>query len=282
MSVNKLEERKHWKKQRFGNIDEKILVRIKDVDEIIWPDLTKEYQIEDNKFVLKLIPDIEESAERIAEIYQNAIDEIVGNSEYQWHHNPEEIRERVKSGDYNITGCYLDGILIGITSLHIIRGQRIMHWIWGAIDPAYRGKGIWPYVTEYNDIITEMSGAQMGILWVVTTHKYSQMAVENVGFNPVGSFIGGEFFGGLDNRYYRQNVIWYSKLYNQGLKHLQSWESMVLTEKAAKLVTTVKELWNGEVVTKDVEPGMIVGGVPAKPIRRRGAKLNKECCVVDE
>ncbi len=96
---------------------------------------------------------------------------------------------------------------------------------------------------EYLDAVTEMSDAQIGFFWVATTHKYSQISVEKAGYKPMGFFIGGEFMGGSDNRYYRQNVIYYGKLYGDGKKHLQKCETMELTDKAVKLVETVKELW---------------------------------------
>ncbi len=51
------------------------------------------------------------------------------------------------------------------------------------------------------------------------------------------------FYGGSDNRYFRQNMIYYGKLYGDGLKHRQKWETMELTEKAGTLIKTVKELW---------------------------------------
>ena len=96
---------------------------------------------------------------------------------------------------------------------------------------------------EYLDAVTELSGAQMGIVWVVTTHKYSQIQVEGVGYRPIGFFIGGEFLGGSDKRYYRQSVIYYGKLYGDGKKHLQKWDTMHLTENSEKLAKIVRELW---------------------------------------
>ena len=86
-----------------------------------------------------------------------------------------------------------------------------------------------------------MSGAQAGSVWVVTTHKYSQMAVEKAGYMPMGCFIGKRIYGGSDNRYYRHTLIHYAKLYGPGKRHLQNWDSMQLTDKAAKLVNVVKE-----------------------------------------
>ncbi len=238
-----LEPRTQWIKKRFGNIDEKILGKIEDVKKISWPDIVKEYKVKGNKIKFQIVKDIEKSADRIAEIYRNGIDEMIGNSEYEWHHIPEEIIRRVRTGDWNFYGGYFEGKLISVESLHIIRGQRAIQWVWGVVDPIYRGKGVWQPMNEYLDLVTEMSGAQMGFCFVVTTHKYSQMAVEKVGLKPMGFFIGGEFMGGSDGCYYRQNVIYYGKLYGEGRRYLQKYENMELTEKAEKLVKTVEELW---------------------------------------
>nr|QNO48521.1 hypothetical protein IMNOINEI_00021 [Methanosarcinales archaeon ANME-2c ERB4] len=215
------EQRKQWIGTRFGNIDEKILGQTKEVRDISWLDLVKEYEVKRNKLKYQMVRDIEKSAERIAEIYRNGIDELVGNSEYEWHHNPEEIIDNVRTGDWNIYGCYFGGKLVSVVSMHIIRGQRATQWVWGAVDPVYRGIGVWHHSGEYLDLVTEMSGAQMGFFFVVTTHKYSQMTVEKAGYRLMGCFVGGEFMGGSDNHYYRQNVIYYSKLYGDGKKYHQ-------------------------------------------------------------
>lgn len=147
-----------------------------------------------------MVKDIEKSAERIAEIYRNGIDEMVGNSEYEWHHDSEEIIKKAKTGDWNFYGCYLDRELISVVSLHIIRGQRAIQWVWGAVDPVYRGKGVWQQMGVYLDLVTALSGAQMGFCWVATTHKYSQLSVEKAGYKPMGLFVGGEFMGGSSRR----------------------------------------------------------------------------------
>lgn len=238
-----VDRKKEWIKSRFGNVDENVLGKIKQTKEISWPNLVKEYEVKGNKLRFQAIENIEESAERIAEIFRNAIDEMVGNSEYEWHHYPEEIIKRAKTGDWNFYGCYFDGKLISVTSMCINRGQRAMQWVWGCVDPIYRGKGVWKNIGEYLDMIVQMSGAQMGIVWVATTHKYSQMTAEQAGYKPMGCFVGGEYLGGSDGRYYRQNVIYYGKIYGEGKKYLQPWETMVLTQSAQKLVNTVKQLW---------------------------------------
>lgn len=230
-------------RKRFGDIDEKILGRTSQVKDVSWPNLVKEYEVNGNILKYQMVENIEKSADRIAEIYKNGIDELVGNSEYEWHHDPEEIINRVRTGDWNFYGCYLDGELISAVSMHIIRGQRAIQWVWGVVDPVYRGNGVWHNMGEYLDLVTEMSGAQMGFFFVVTTHKYSQRSVEKAGYRPMGLFIGGEFMGGSDGLYYRQNVIYYGKLYGDSTKYLQKCETMELTDQAKKLVEAVKELW---------------------------------------
>ena len=142
-----------------------------------------------------MVKDIEKSAERIAEIYRNGLDEIIGNSEYEWHLVPDEIIKKVRTGDWNFYGCYFNGILILAESFHIIRGQRSIQLVWAVVDPIYRGKGTWQPWHEYLDSLIKMSGAQMGFCFVVTTHKLSQIALEKIGYRPMGFFIGGEFMG---------------------------------------------------------------------------------------
>lgn len=237
------EKRKEWVNKRFGNIDENILGKIEETKGITWPDVVKVYDAKGQLLKYQMVRDIEESAERVADIFRNSADEMIGNSEFEWHHNPGKIIEMYRTGDWNFYGCYFEEKLISVSSMHIIRGQRAIQWIYGCVDPAYRGMGVWHYMGEYFDMIVYMSGAQMGFFSVVTSHKYSQMTAEKAGFRPMGCFVGGSFYGGSDGRYFRQSMIYYGKLYDDSKKHLQKWETMELTEKAEKLVKTVKELW---------------------------------------
>ncbi len=239
-----LEKRNKWIKKRFGTISENALNSIDTVSEIVWPDLVQKYEIQGNIFTYRMLADIEEHAERIAEIFKNGADEMVGNREIEWHHHPDDIVKKVKEGDWNFYGCYLDDELIAAESMHIIRGDRIMEWVWGCVDPVHRGKGAWRNLGRYNDLLVAMSGAQVGSVSVVTTHKYSQMAAEQAGYTPMGCFIGKRFYGGSDNRYYRHTLIHYAKLYGDtSAKCLQDFQSMQLTEAASELVAVVQKLW---------------------------------------
>jgi hypothetical protein len=239
-------ERTKWIKTRFGNINDNILGKIDEVKEIVWPDIVEEAEIKAGKLKFQLIRNIEESAERIAEIYVNGFDEMIGNEEKEWYHNPVEIIKKVQTGDWNFYGCYLNDQLICPVSMHIMRGNRIMHIGGGAVDPVYRGEHITKIFITYLDKIIELSNAQMGITGTVTTHKLSQIAIEKIGYNPMGFFIGAGFCGGSDGRYYRENAIWYGKFYGDGKKHCQSFDSMELTSKAKELTETVKKLWGIE------------------------------------
>lgn len=237
-----LEHKKEWVETRFGDVDDKILGKIDEVKEIFWPNLEKEYLIKGRTLTYKMI-DLDKYADRVAEIYKKAIDEMIGNSEYEWHHDPKEIIKHQQTGDWNFYGCFLEDELIGVESMFIIRGQRTIQWVWGCVDPKYRGYGVWQNIGIFNDEIVTLSNAQMGIVWVATTHPYSQMTAESAGYKPIGCFVGGEFLGGSDNKYYRQNVIWYSKLYGEGNLFKQNMDDMKLTDSARKLVESVKELW---------------------------------------
>ena len=205
-----LENKKEWVETRFGEVEENILGNINDVKEIFWPNLEKEYQIKGRTLVYKMI-DLDKYSNRVAEIYRKAIDEMIGNSEYEWHHDSKEVVSHYETGDWNFYGCFLGDKLIGVESMFIIRGQRAIQWVWGCVDPAYRGYGVWQNIGMFNDELLTLSNTQMGIVWVATTHPYSQMTAESAGYKPIGCFVGGEFLGGSDSKYYRQNVIWYSK-----------------------------------------------------------------------
>jgi hypothetical protein len=236
------EDRGRWKGTRFGNIDEAILGRMEDLQEITWVDLVKEYEVRGKTLTYRLVKDIEGSAERIAEIFHSGAYEMINNSDIEWHHHPDGIIQRVKTGDWNFYGCFLGPTMIAAESMHINRGDRVMEWVWGCVDPVYRGLGVWQHIGLYNDRIVDLSGAQVGSVWVVTTHKYSQMSVERAGYTPMGCFVGKRLYGGSDNRYYRHTLIHYAKLYGEAQRHLQKWEDMELTERAKKIVDVVRAL----------------------------------------
>lgn len=237
------ESRHTWIRRRFGDLDEGILGNLADVGEIVWPDIVREYEVEGSLLTYRLISDIERSAERVAEIFRNGADEMVGNSEIDWHHHPETIIERVGSGDWNFYGCYAGEELIAAESMHAVRGDAMMEWVWGCVDPVHRGQGAMRNMGAFNDLVVGLSGAQIGAVWVVTTHPYSQMVAEQAGYVPMGCFIGKRLYGGSDGRYYRSTLILYAKLYGPGSEHLQSWESMRLTDKAAEVVGLIRGLW---------------------------------------
>jgi hypothetical protein len=82
------------------------------------------------------------------------------------------------------------------------------------------------------------TGAQYGSASVPTTQNVAQRAVEEAGWTPDGFLRGALFYGDKDGKYYRQNLIHYSKLFNDGEVHTQDIEDMVLTNSAGMLLVT--------------------------------------------
>ncbi len=87
---------------RFGEVDESILGRVEDVKEVVWPDIVREYQVKENALTYKMLSDIENYAERVAQIYENGYYELINNRRLEWHIHPEKIIEKVQTGDWNL------------------------------------------------------------------------------------------------------------------------------------------------------------------------------------
>ena len=86
------------------------------------------------------------------------------------------------------------------------------------------------------------TGAQYGCAAVPTTHNITQRAVEVSGWAPDGYLRGALFYGDATGKYYRQNLIHYSKLFNKAAEFVQAPDDMVLTDRAAKLVKVVADI----------------------------------------
>lgn len=207
-----------------------ILGDVSEVQEVQFPDIEREFSPKGSILIYKMVKD-SRGYERAAEIYRKSISEMCG-TENEWHHDPEKIKEMVKTNDWGFYGCYDEGEMIAVESMYVNRGQRSMQWVWGAVHPDHRGKGVWVHIGEYNDELVEKSGALFGRVWVVTTHNKSQMTAEKVGYIPMG--IDFQWLGGPDGKWYYQPVLWYGKLYGTALKHSLPSDRMVLTENARK------------------------------------------------
>jgi hypothetical protein len=83
------------------------------------------------------------------------------------------------------------------------------------------------------------TGAQYGCAAVPTTHNVAQRALEEASWTPDGFLRGALFYGDNDGKYYRQNLIHYSKLFNDAQAFVQDTEDMVLTKDAANLVSKI-------------------------------------------
>lgn len=242
MQTFDVEQKKKWDGVRFGQLDH---TRLGDLsgcvreEEMVWPDYVRTFVSTKGHTLLYKAVDVRSEAQRVAEIYRRGVDEMRGNSLYDWHLDANAIRERVGTGEFAIWGTYEDGRLIAVNSTEFVRGQRAVHWIWGAVDPAHRGKGVWENIGLYIDKVIDLSRAQYGMVWMVTTHVLSQRMAEKAGWKPVGVFPGGEFMGGSDGHYYRHTAVWYVKVYGDALKHVQSREDMLLTPQADRIAKAI-------------------------------------------
>uniref|UniRef100_A0A6S8IF84 Uncharacterized protein n=1 Tax=Amphora coffeiformis TaxID=265554 RepID=A0A6S8IF84_9STRA len=219
---------------KFGNV--------KDVPEgsLTWPtDFTM--RVESNKgHVLEYkMVNVETEAERAAQIFQHASGEIQGNSKFDWHHSAPAIKAYVKNGQYSLWGTYENGQLMAVQSAELLPGQRGVRWVWGAEDPNARHHGIWESIGDFMNNMIAKTGAQYGSAAIPTTQNIAQRAVEEAGWMPDGFLRGALFYGDQNGKYYRQNLIHYSKLFNNAEQFVQDNEDMVLTNKAAKLVSQV-------------------------------------------
>jgi hypothetical protein len=214
-----------------------ILGHIREIQEISFPDLEREYSPKGNTLTYKRIQD-SRGYQRAAEIYRKSISEMYG-TENEWHHDSEKIEAMAQTNDWGFYGCYEKGELIAIESLYINRGQRSIQWVWGAVHPENLGKGVWIHIGEYNDELVEKSGALFGRVWVVSTHNKSQMTAEQAGYKPMG--IDFQWLGGPDGKWYYQPVIWYGKLYGVAREHVYPFDHMILTENTKQFKELTKK-----------------------------------------
>ncbi len=224
-------QRRKYKQRRFGNVPGDILGNLTQLNEIKFPDITKMFSPKGNRLIYFKINNIQDAAEKISEIYRNAIDEMAG-IHYGWHHDPNEIVKRVSEGNWAFYGVKdQHENLISVTSMYASMEMHYIQWVWGCVDPNFRGMGVWEYNGVYLDEICEKSGATYGRVWCATTHDLSQKCVESAGYSPHS--IDLEILGGSDGKFYFQNVVFYKKVYRED--HILSCDNMVLTPRVEKL-----------------------------------------------
>ena len=196
--------------------------------------------------------DADKEAKRVAEIFCQATREVHGNSNLDWHHDEEAIKAHVNSGRYSLWGTYERDELVAVQSAELLPGQRGVRWVWGAEDPLAHHHGIWESIGTFMNNMIARVGAQYGCTSMPTTHDVGQRTLEMSGWTPDGFLKGALFYGDEDGKYYRQNMIHYSKLFNEAKEFVQAPDDMILTDKAKKLVDVVTE------IQKEVDTGLPV------------------------
>ena len=227
-----INERQSSKGKRFGYIPNDVLTPLGSLAEINFPNLKKSYEVKGNKLLYKKINNINKYARRIAEIYRNGIDEQAGIKHYEFHHNSEQIKEHRKTGDWAFYGVFKDNTLISVMSMFINRSMHYIQWVWGAVDPEYRGNGVWKYLGIFADKICELSGATYGRVWAATFHDLSLKTCEAAGYVP--NSVDLELLGGSDGLGYFQPVVFYIKIYKK--EHVLKKKDLVLTRRAKEII----------------------------------------------
>lgn len=117
-----VDHKQAWDGSRFGYLHHTVLGSLQACtaeEALYWPEYDRTFVSQKGYSLLYKKVDVEREAERVAEIYRRAIDEMVGNSHYEWHHKAEHIRNAVRGGDYAIYGTYQGGVLISVNSLEL-------------------------------------------------------------------------------------------------------------------------------------------------------------------
>ena len=227
-----INERQNLKGKRFGNIPKEILTPLNSLPKIYFPNLHQVHQVKGNDLAYKRINNYEEMAERIAEIYRNGIDEQAGIPHYEFHHDPKQIVERCNTGDWAFYGIFKEETLISVLSMFINRGMHYLQWVWGAVDPEYRGNGVWKHLGHFADKVCELSGATYGRVWAATFHDLTLRTCESTGYSA--NSVELELLGGSDGLCYFQPVVFYMKTYKQ--EHILKKKDLVLTKEARAMI----------------------------------------------
>ncbi len=82
-------------------------------------------------------------------------------------------------------------------------------------NPEYRGQGLCRKFTKIIDKVVEKAGTELGIVYCATFHTATQKIFTEVGFEMQALLRGFVVANAGDGKYARDNVVLYTKLYNQ-------------------------------------------------------------------
>lgn len=231
LDITKYKPYRNYKGQcKFKSIKEK---------KMSWPIIEKKY-ILDNKVVLRLIK--EQEIEEIVQVYREGFPDLYDNNVYDAVLYPERLYKKLQSDNGFMKGdCILivaekidEKKLVGSAILTKNVSNMSIHWETGVVHKDYRGYKIFGELLKFLDEITENTGAEYANGTSVTFHSATQKVLESLGWKTRGIFPGAVATWNYDDKYYRQSLIYFDKLYNGGEELVP--KDMELTPKMEKVV----------------------------------------------
>ena len=204
-----------------------------------WPIIENKY-ILNNNVVLRLIK--EQEIEEIVQVYREGFPDLYDNNIYDAVLYPERLYKKLQSDNGFMKGdCILivaekidEKKLVGSAILTMNISNMSIHWETGVIHKDYRGHKIFGELLKFLDEITEKTGAEYANGTSVTFHSATQKVLESLGWRTRGIFPGAVATWNCDDKYYRQSLIYFDKLYNSGEELVP--KDIELTPKIEKIV----------------------------------------------
>jgi hypothetical protein len=235
LDITKYKAYKDYKgKSKFKSVKEK---------KMSWPLIDKKYILE-NKFVIRLIE--EQEIDEIVQVYREGFPDLYNNNIYDAVLYSERLNKKLQCDNGFMKGdCILIVVekidekkLVGAAILTMNISNMSVHWETGVIHKDYRRHKIFGELLKFLDRITEDTGAEYANATSVTFHSATQKVLESLGWKTRGIFPGAVATWNFDDKYYRQSLIYFDKLYN-GAEELIP-KDMELTPRMEKVVDCLK------------------------------------------
>jgi len=158
--------------------------------------------------------------------------------EYEWLHDPLDLIEKVGLATGTFMAALWGETHFSCIFTHYPRSEKYAVGM-GAVDPVYRGTGVWKKMGRNILCCDRIKRCPDG----------DRMGCDNTQIFPDpgwrsriqanGCFIGGEFFGGSDNRYLQAECHLLRQTLQRWKEALQKLDNMQLTENSEKLAKIV-------------------------------------------
>ena len=109
--------------------------------------------------------------------------------------------------------------LVGVMAAELIPEQKVAKWLWGAVHPCHRGKGLWNFMGDFVDSVTSHTGASVAYVRVPASHAVCRASFEHAGFSPISitPAVSESTHGAHPSSHH--DIIWYGKTYHDDCGH---------------------------------------------------------------